>query len=204
MSDIPLEHFRPFVPNSATKLGQAYLYAIKDLDGVLLATEANFLRGNPLLWLRGLTLYASNTDFLIRQAKTRVKAMAPIPGEELTSEYLGHVRQHKAWSIIQEHRLQKVRSRRAELVIELGYSDIRQALVVGDVVEGLTEILTAVQQEDWREVEGLARHWIKRLTGLGNTEEEPSGQPEVPVAREMTEAEALAVLMSHIRGEGRS
>jgi hypothetical protein len=203
MNDIPQEHFKPYVPNGATKLGRAYLCAVKDCDGPLLATEASFLRDNPLLWLRALTLYASNLDFLIRQAKTRLKNTAPGHGEHPTKERTQELREHRRWSMVQEHKLHKIRARRAELAAEFGYEDIRQATATGDLVEALAEILSDLQQENWREAEAKARHWIRKLTGLGNDEDEPSGEPEA-VVPEMTEAEVLATLMAHIKGGGRS
>lgn len=203
MSDISQDQFKPYEPNAATKLGRAYLCAVKDCDGVLLATEANFLRDNPLLWLRALTLYSANLDFLIRQAKTRLKATRPGHGESPTEQREREVRQHAQWSVVQQHRLNKIRARRAELVVELGYQDIREAVITGDLIEVLVDVLSSIQQGEYSEAEGLTRHWITRLTGLTNDEDEPSGQPEA-AGPEMTEAEVLATLMSHIRGERRS
>ena len=174
-SEIPQKHFKPYVPNANTKLGRAYLLAVKDCEAVLLATEANFLRENPLLWLRAISLYANNLDFLIRQAKTRLAALKPVTGADPSFVYSQALRDHKAWSVAQEHKLQKIRTRRAELVVELGYADIRQALVVGDVIDGLVDILSAIKQEDWVEARAETEHWISRLSGLAW---EPDDEPE--------------------------
>lgn len=203
MKDIPQERFKPYVPNEATKLGMAYLCAVKDCDGPLLVTEASFLRDNPLLWLRALTLYASNLDFLIRQAKTRLKNTAPGHGEHPTKERRQEIKENRQWSMVQEHKLHKIRARRAELVVELGYEDIREAVITGDLVEVLVDIASCVQQGEYSQAESLARHWVTRLTGLDDEEDEPSGEPEA-VVPEMTEAEVLATLMAHIKGGARS
>lgn len=196
MVKIPPEHFKPYVPNPNTKLGQAYLCAVKDCDGVLLATEANYLRDNPILWLRGMSLYANNLDFLIRQSNTRLKVMAPNPGETKTRQYLDAYRQAKNWSLVQEHRLHKIRARRAELVVELGYRDIRDVLLAGDLVGVFTDILAAIKQQDWVEPQRLAEYWIGRLTGLDAVEDDDPGEPEV--------SDATAMLRRLLRGEGRS
>lgn len=182
MIKVPEEHFKPYVPNPNTKLGQAYLCAVKDCEGTLLATEANYLRDNPILWLRAISLYSANLDFLIRQSNTRLKAMAPRVGEPQTIEYLDTLRRARNWSLVQEHRLHKIRARRAELVVELGYRDIREALLTGDLVGVLTDILAAIKQQDWVESQRLAEYWIGRLTGLDAVEDDDPGEPEVPDA----------------------
>lgn len=182
MIKVPEEHFKPYVPNPNTKLGQAYLCAVKDCEGTLLATEANYLRDNPILWLRAISLYSANLDFLIRQSNTRLKAMAPRVGEPQTIEYLDTLRRARNWSLVQEHRLHKIRARRAELVVELGYRDIREVLLTGDLVGVLTDILAAIKQEDWKESQRLAEYWIGRLTGLDAVEDDDPGEPEVPDA----------------------
>lgn len=198
---IPQEHFKPYVPNPNTKLGRAYLCAVKDCDGPLLATEANFLRDNPLLWLRAISLYSTNLDFLIKLAKTRLKLLAPEPGPNFAAQiggYMQEMRTNKKWSIVQEHKLQKIRARRAELIIELGYEDIKQALVVGDVVGALSDILTALQTEDHMEAGRLAEHWIFRLTG-------ERVDTSDPVPAEAEDLDVLASLMAKIGmipGEG--
>ena len=198
MDGIPQEHFKPYVPNPATKLGRTYLYAVKDCDGPLLTTEAAYLRDNPVLWLRAISLYQTNMDFLIRQAKTRLKALAPKSGEVQTSKYIRFVRDHKSWSLVQEHKLNKVKSRRAELVVELGFQHIRDVLVVGDMVAVLTDVLAAIKQEDWIEAQRLTEYWIGRLTGLEAGDDEQAEQ--VPGEQEVNGFDALSSLLAMIRG----
>lgn len=185
---IPPEHFKAYVPNVNTKLGRAYLCAVKDCEGNLLATEANYLRENPLLWLRAVSLYANNLDFLIRQAKTRLAALKPVMGDAPSAVYNQAIRDHKAWSVAQEHKLQKIRTRRAELIMELGYTDIREAMVVGDAVDCLADVLAALKQEDWIEAGNVVRHLITRLTHLSC---EPDDEPD--------ELSTLQDLLSKVR-----
>jgi len=198
---IPQEHFKPYVPNPNTKLGRAYLYAVKDCEGPLLATEASFLRDNPLLWLRAISLYSNNLDFLIKLTKTRLKAQAPVPGPTQAVEapaYTQAVRDHGKWSVVQEHKLQKIRARRAELIIELGYEDIKQAMVTGDMVGALNDILTALQQEDHVEAGRLAEHWIFRLTG----NRVDTSDPEPAEAEDLDVLASLMAKIGMIPGEG--
>jgi hypothetical protein len=194
MIKVPPEHFKPYVPNPNTKLGRAYVYAVKDCDGTLLAAEANYLRDNPLLWLRSISLYAANLDFLIRQSNTRLKARAPKSGEPHTPEYIKECRQAKNWSLVQEHRLHKIKARRAELVVELGYRDIRDVLILGDLVGMLTDILAAFKQDDAIEARRLSEYWLTRLTGLNDQRDDDEGEPDLPSATSM--------LLRLIRGEG--
>jgi hypothetical protein len=188
------EHFKPYTPNANTKLGRAYLCAAKDCEGSLLATEANFLRENPLLWLRAISLYSANMDFAIRQAKTRLKAMAPLPGEVFDADYVRLVRDSKNRSVRNEHLLQKVKARRAELVVELGYQDIREVLLTGDIVGILADLLAALRQEDWVESKRLAEYWMCRLTGM-----DMDGSEDV--MEKVKEDDGLSLLMARVRGE---
>lgn len=196
MIKVPPEHFKPYVPNPNTKLGRAYLCAVKDCEGTLLATEASYLRDNPILWLRAISLYANNLDFLIRQSNIRLKALAPRGGEVQTSEYLDMVRRARNWSLVQQHTLHKIRARRAELVVELGYQDIREVLLTGDLVGVLTDIIAAIKQEDWVESQRLAEYWIGRLTGLDAVQDDDPGEPEP--------SDATALLRRLLRGGERS
>lgn len=193
------EQFKPFVPNPRTKLGKAYLLTVKDCDGVpLLAAEAAYLRENPLLWLRGLSLYASNLDYLIRQSKTRLRAMTPDPSES-QSDFLKQTKEHKRWSLVQEHRLHKIRARRAELVVEFGYTDIRDVVIVGDVVAAFDEILAAVEQQEWHAVRRVANLYLEKITGSRANADEVVAP--VADAEPLGDAETLEVLLSRIRGE---
>lgn len=191
-SEIPHDHFKPYAPNPNTKLGRAYLYAVKESEGPLSVTEANFLRDNPLLWLRAISLYSANMDFLIRQTNSRLKGLAPQPGEVQSAAYLKEVRDKKRWSMVQEHKLQKIRARRAELIVELGYSKLTDATIVGDLVGVLSDLLAALRQEDYLEAGRLAEHWIYRLTGQDVSDSE-GVEPEV------AEVNPLQDLLSKVR-----
>lgn len=197
------EQFKPFAPNPRTKLGRAYLLTVKDCDGLaLLATEAAFLRENPLLWLRGLSLYAANLDYLIRQSKSRIKSMAPMPGEVQEREFIEAVREQKRFSLVQEHRLHKIRARRSELVVEFGYTDIRQVVILGDIVDAFDEIIAAADQHEWHRVTEVAQVFLSKLTGMAVPVKE-AAEPVVEVDQDDA-VDALQVLLSKIRGEGRS
>lgn len=174
------EQFKVYVPNVNTKLGHAYTCVVRDSEGTLPITGLNFLRENPALWLRALSLYSDNLDFVICQTKARLKAMAPMPGEAQTPEYLKELKEKRAWSIVQEHKRQKIKVRRNELVFELGYSKISEVVVTGDLVAAFNGIIASITCNNLPEAMRLAENWIYKLTGKPVGADDPFGdEPDV-------------------------
>jgi hypothetical protein len=120
--------------------------------------------------------------------------MAPLPGEVFDADYVRLVRDSKNRSVRNEHLLQKVKARRAELVVELGYQDIREVLLTGDIVGILADLLAALRQEDWVESKRLAEYWMCRLTGM-----DMDGSEDV--MEKVKEDDGLSLLMARVRGE---